>query len=167
MASKKNTSKASAGKVEVELLDVVDMKDNVIARVKRFAEKRGTLKGSVARATEKRYVDWRVTEVDATRHAWADGMTLAKYVEWLKYGNELMAQLDGMGLDVLRLDVDMLLSAWRAWGRGCTQAKLVKRLFELGYGKGGQTQKEARKEHDARTAEQRAADVARALKRSD
>ena len=155
---------AKTAKTARAKLDVLNMKGEVVARVARFAGKLGTIaKGSTARVTEQRYVDARVTEIDA-KHGWADGMKLAYYVECLTYWNEVAAQLDGWGLDVRRIDCDTWNGAWRAWGRGVTQAKLVKKLFAAGYGKDGQTQKDARGKTDARTREQRTADVDAILK---
>ncbi len=155
------TSKTS--KTSVALIDVVDMKGRVIAQVKKLAARKGKLGAKVRKAAETRLVEWRVDSVDDKRHAWAEGMKLSYYVECLTYWNEVVLQLEGWGLDVRRIDCDTWMGAWVAWGRGVTQAKLCKRLFAAGYGLHGQTQKEARGKADARTAEQRKADVDKAL----
>ena len=153
-ASGRKVSKASA------LVDVVDMKGNVIARVSKLQGKKGELKTrDVKRAAEQRLVEWRVSALDVDAHAWCAGMRVSYYAECLCYWNEVAMQLDAWGLDVRRVDVDLWCGAWRAWGRGVTQAKLVKKLFAAGYGKDGQTQAEARGKKDARTREQRQADV--------
>ncbi len=159
----KNTN-TSARKTATKI-DVVDMKGNVIARVAKLRGKLGELSAKARNAAEQRLVEWRVESVDAKRHAWSAGMKLAYYVEMLTYWNEVAMQLEGWGLDVRRIDCALWSSAWVAWGRGVTQAKLVKKLFAAGYGIAGQTQKDARKDVDARSKEQRANDVDALLKR--
>ncbi len=162
IAAKKTAKKTAKTSAKI---DVVDMKGNVIARVAKLAGKLGELSAKTRNAAEKRLVEWRAESVDAKRHEWASGMKLSYYVECLTYWNEVAVQLEGWGLDVRRIDVDLWCGAWVAWGRGVTQAKLVKKLFVAGYGLNGQTQKDARKDTDARSKEQRASDVDALLKR--
>ncbi len=166
MASKTSKTTSKTSKTSKTLIDVVDMKGRVIAKVARLASKMGELKTKNAlKAAEARLVEWRVENVDTNKHEWSAGMKLAYYVECLTYWNEVAMQLEGWGLDVRRIDVDLWCGAWVAWGRGVTQAKLVKKLFVAGYGIAGQTQKDARKDVDARSKETRAADVDALLKR--
>lgn len=153
----KNTKTARAK------IDVVDMKGNVIAQVTSLRGKLGELSAKARNVAEARLIEWRVESVDTKRHAWSAGMKLAYYVECLTYWNEVAMQLEGWGLDARRIDVDTWCGAWVAWGRGVTQAKLVKRLFVAGYGLSGQTQKEARGKADGRTRDERLADVDKLL----
>jgi len=138
---------------EVEVIDVVDMKNRVVARVTELADKRGRIAKKVAikEATESRLTEWRVDEIDARRNKWASGMTRAYYVERLVYWNEVAMQLEGWGLDVRRVDIDVWIGGWVKWGKGVNQAKLRKKLFVDGYGIGKQTQKDAKKKQ-AKTA---------------
>jgi len=166
MTTSKNTSAKTAktAKTAKATIDVVNMKGETIAKVARLAGKLGTLKTkSATKAAEARLVEWRVSALDTKKHAWCDGMRVNYYVECLTYWNEVAMQLDGWGLDVRRIDCDLWNAAWVAWGRGCTQAKLVKRLFAAGYGRDGQTQKEARGVTSARTKEQREAELSKLL----
>lgn len=164
--SKASGSKASGRKASKELIDVRDMKGNVVARVEKIVGKKGAIgeRVSLQRAAEMRLVNADVDALDVREHAWCDGMKVAYYKECLAYWNEVAVQLEGWGLDVRRIDVDVWCGAWVAWGRGVTQAKLVKRLFAAGYGIGGQSQADARKVKDARTREERLADVDAILK---
>lgn len=139
-ASEKETS-------EVDLIDVVDMKGRIVAKVAELADKRGRIakKVDITEATESRLVEWRVDELDVRKNKWAGGMTKAYYVECLVYWNEVAMQLEGWGLDVRRIDIDVWIGSWVKWGKGVNQAKLRKKLFVDGYGIGKQTQKEAKK----------------------
>ena len=130
----------------------------------RLSGKLGTLKTkSATKAAEARLVEWRVSALDTKKHGWCEGMRVAYYVEMLTYWNEVAMQLDGWGLDVRRIDLELWSNAWVAWGRGVTQAKLVKKLFAAGYGRGGQTQKDARGVASARTKTERDAEVNKLL----
>lgn len=160
IAGKKSAKSAKSATT----IDVVDMKGNVVAKVARLACKLGTLKTkSATKAAEARLVEWRVSALDTKAHAWCAGMRVAYYAECLCYWNEVAMQLDGWGLDVRRIDCDMWNGLWVAWGRGVTQAKLVKKLFAAGYGRGGQTQKDAKGVASARTKSERDAEVNKLL----
>ena len=161
MTTSKTTSKTS--KASTPKIDVIDMKGNVVARVAKLRGKMGVVGAKARNVAETRLVEWRVTELDTKAHAWCEGMKLSYYVECLTYWNEVAVQLEGWGLDVRKLDCNVWNGAWRAWGRGVTQAKLIKKLFVAGYGANGQTQKEARGKTDGRTREERQAAVDKLL----
>lgn len=141
---------------EIELIDVLDMKNRIVAKVATLQDKRGRIakKVEIGVATESRLVEWRVDEIDVRRNKWAFGMKKAYYVECLVYWNEVAMQLEGWGLDIRRVDIDVWIGEWVKWGKGVNQAKLRKKLFGMGFGIGKRTQKEHKKktEKKAKTA---------------